>query len=60
MGGNSKAIAAAIMSFAAIIDLWFGSGWWSHLVEEDVGIAINVLTPIIVWAIPDNWFSRHA
>ena len=52
-----KALVALIMAIANIVDLIGGSGWWSHLVEEEVGIALNVLTPIFVWLMPNGFFT---
>ena len=49
-----KAIVATIMPILWLVNQFWGLGWYGHVSEETVGIAAAVLTPILVWAIPNK------
>jgi hypothetical protein len=51
----NKAIIAAILSILTLIEVW--SGWSSGITEEYLITVFAVLTPILVWAIPNKPWS---
>lgn len=52
----SKAIVATIMAILLIIEEW--TGWKSDLISEQGIITfLAVLTPVLVWAIPNRQSS---
>lgn len=51
-GIMNKAIAAAIMSLLTLLELYFG--FKSGITEEWLLALIAILTPIIVWIIPNR------
>ena len=50
-----KALIALLLSAFNVADLIFGPGWWSYPTEESLGVLANVLTPILVWLVPNGW-----
>jgi hypothetical protein len=49
-----KAMVAIVMGALFIITTIWGEGWWSHATEETVGVIIGVLTPLLVWLVPNR------
>lgn len=52
IGEYSKAIAAAVVAVLALIEIFFG--WDLGIGEEWVLSILAVLTPILVWAVPNS------
>lgn len=54
----NKAIIAAILSILTLIEVW--SGWQSGITEDYLITLFAVLTPILVWFIPNKpWATRR-
>ena len=49
--GHEKAIVAVVMAVLLIIDQWFGTHWGNEQVVETI---LAVLTPILVWLVPNR------
>ena len=54
----TKAIAAVIMSIIGLIELWTGESIVG-LDQNYLETIIFVLTPVVVWLIPNDWLSRN-
>ena len=52
IGANAKAIVAAIMAILVVLDQLFAIK--VGVSEEVVTIAISVLTPLLVWLVPNH------
>jgi hypothetical protein len=52
--GLDKAIVAAIMSILALIEIAFGFNVGHDLTEEWLLGLIAILTPILVWLVPNR------
>lgn len=50
-----KALVAAIMSIISLCVLWFGyDGYFATVREEQLGVLIAILTPVLVYFIPNK------
>jgi len=49
-----KAIVAFVLGALSIVNLVFGTGWWSNVTEETIGIVLAVLMPILTWLVPNR------
>ena len=52
IGQNAKAIVAAIMAILVVLDQLFAIK--VGVSEEVVTIAISVITPLLVWLVPNH------
>lgn len=51
-GEFNKAIVALVLSALSLIEL--GTGWQSGVTEDWLLATIAIITPILVWAIPNR------
>jgi len=49
-----KALIALIMAALALVNLLSGHEWFGGVSEEAVAWIVAILTPILVWAIPNK------
>ena len=48
-----KALAALVMAVLYIVNAVWGVDWFDHITEEYVAVIIAVLTPLVVWLVPN-------
>lgn len=53
-----KAVVALIMSALELIELLTGWSWTGVIDEQWIETLLMVLTPILVWLVPDDWPIR--
>lgn len=49
-----KAIVAAVMAVLYIVNAVWGVDWFEHVTEESVAVILAVLTPLLVWLVPNR------
>ena len=49
-----KALVALIGAALWLIDYFIGGDWFGHVGEDSIGVIIAVLTPLMVWLIPNR------